>query len=145
MALAVSCLVLAALGAILPGLPSTEFILLAAWAAARSSPRFHAWMLEHPLFGSTLRCWQDGRCVSRRAKWLASFSMTTCSILLIVSVPHPWLVAVAIACMLAVQVWLWKQPETVAAVAHAATVSTSGVDCTDQTTLASRAQAPPEP
>lgn len=109
--LAIVSLGLAGLGLILPGLPCTEFVLLAAWAAARSSPRFHAWLLRHRLFGPMLRNWRDGRRVSRRAKWSASAMMLICSALLIATVPHRWAVAAAIVCMAAVQLWLWRRPE----------------------------------
>ncbi|KAF1020936.1 MAG: Inner membrane protein YbaN [Paracidovorax wautersii] len=109
--LAVVSLGVAALGVITPGLPSTEFVLLAAWAAARSSPCFHAWLLNHRLFGPMLVNWHNGRRVSRRAKWAASASMVACSALLLWTVPHPWAVATAIACMAGVQIWLWRRPE----------------------------------
>lgn len=111
LALAVASLGLAALGAVTPGLPSTVFVLLAAWAAARSSPRLHAWLLRHRLFGPMLRNWQDGRRVSRRAKWAASLSMLACAVVLVATVPHVWLVAAAVASMAGVQVWLWRRPE----------------------------------
>ncbi|MBB2778506.1 UNVERIFIED_ORG: uncharacterized membrane protein YbaN (DUF454 family) [Comamonas terrigena] len=111
MVVAVLSLGLALLGAITPGLPSTEFVLIAAWAAARSSPRFHAWLLRHRLFGPVLHDWQNGRCIRRKAKWMATASMAVCSVLMIAVVPHAWLVMLAVVCMLAVQVWLWRQPE----------------------------------
>ena len=108
---AVLSLGVACVGLVTPGLPSTEFVLLSAWAAARSSPRLHAWLLNHRLFGPMLRNWQDGRKISRRAKWAASASMLACSALLVWTVPHRWAVAAAIACMAGVQVWLWRRPE----------------------------------
>ncbi|NIF86046.1 DUF454 domain-containing protein [Comamonas sp. Tr-654] len=110
-AIAALSLGLALLGLVTPGLPSTEFVLLAAWASARSSPRFHAWLINHRVFGPALRDWQNGRRIQRKAKWLASASMSACAILMIATIPHIWLVTLAIASMAAVQLWLWKRPE----------------------------------
>lgn len=56
-AFAVLCLVLGLIGVVVPGMPTTVFILLAAWAAARSSPRLHAWLLGHRIFD---RCCTTG-------------------------------------------------------------------------------------
>lgn len=63
--------VLAALGVVLPLLPTTPFLLLAAWCFARSSPRFHDWLLYRSWFGSYLRHWQDHRALPPGAKWKA--------------------------------------------------------------------------
>ncbi|WP_341666860.1 YbaN family protein [Alcaligenes sp. SDU_A2] len=62
------CVALAVAGTVLPLLPTTPFALLAAWCFARSSPRFHRWLLEHRWLGPYLRNWQDGRGLTRRAK-----------------------------------------------------------------------------
>ena len=69
------CVGLGILGAFLPILPTTPFMLLAAAAFARSSPRFHRWLIEHPTFGPPVRDWQAHGAISRRAKMLAVSSM----------------------------------------------------------------------
>jgi hypothetical protein len=66
-----ACLGLAAAGAVLPILPTTPFLLLAAACFARSSPRFHRWLLEHPLFGPPIRDWQEHRSIRPRIKAFA--------------------------------------------------------------------------
>ena len=111
LAFAVLCLVLGVLGVFVPGLPTTVFILMAAWAAARSSPRLHAWLWYHPLFGAMLRNWAQGGCVARRAKWSATVLMALCAAVLLVASARWWVAAVASGCMAAVLVWLWMRPE----------------------------------
>lgn len=110
--LACLSLLLGVIGIFVPGLPTTVFVLLAAWAAARSSPRLHAWLWRHPIFGSLLRDWANGGRVSRRSKWTASATMALCALLLVFGVSAPlWARASAIGCMAGVLTWLWWRPE----------------------------------
>ena len=60
------------LGVLLPILPTTPFLLLAAWCFARSSPRLHGWLLGHRLFGPPIRNWEENGAISRPAKRLAA-------------------------------------------------------------------------
>jgi uncharacterized membrane protein YbaN (DUF454 family) len=62
---------LAGVGVVLPVLPTTPFVLLAAACFARSSPRFHRWLLSSRIFGPMIQRWQANRCVSRRTKIVA--------------------------------------------------------------------------
>jgi len=55
-------------GTALPLVPTTPFLLLAAYAFARSSPRLHAWLLAHPRFGPLIEDWHRHRAIHRRAK-----------------------------------------------------------------------------
>lgn len=66
---------LAGLGFVLPVLPGTPFLLAAAWCFARSSERWHAWLLASDLFGPIIRNWETNRCISRRTKIVAIASM----------------------------------------------------------------------
>lgn len=59
---------LAGLGVILPVLPTTPFLLVAAACFARSSPEWHARLLANKLFGPLLVDWQQRRCVSLKTK-----------------------------------------------------------------------------
>lgn len=63
------------LGVVLPVLPTTPFLLLAAGCFAKSSPRLHGWLLSHPTFGPPIRNWQENGAISRQAKRLAVGSM----------------------------------------------------------------------
>ena len=108
---AVLCLVMGIIGVIVPGLPTTVFILMAAWAAARSSPRLYQWLWNHRLFGPLLRNWAQGGKVSRRAKWSAAIFMAASAAVLWVGGARTWVAAVASACMACVLVWLWLRPE----------------------------------
>lgn len=60
--------VLGAIGAVLPLLPTTPFLIAAAWCFAKSSPRFHQWLLNNRWFGNDLRQWEDTRTISRKVK-----------------------------------------------------------------------------
>jgi len=63
------------LGIVLPGLPGTPFLLLAAGCFARSSKRCHDWLLGNRFCGPLIRDWQERRCVSGRVKAAALASI----------------------------------------------------------------------
>ena len=113
LALAGLCVVLAVIGIFVPVLPTVPFLLLAAWAASRSSPRLHRWLLNHRHFGRPLREWEAHGVVPRPAKWAATVMMTISGGVLAMIAPRPWLPAVAVGAlaMAALLWWLWKRPE----------------------------------
>lgn len=59
----------------LPLLPTTPFLLLAAFAFGKSSPRFHAWLVNHPRLGPGIRNWQERRAISPKAKVMAMVAL----------------------------------------------------------------------
>ena len=67
---------LGAVGAVVPGLPTTVFMLLAVWAFSKSSKRFHDWLYGHKLFGPPIQQWHTHRVIPRKAKWLSIVTMT---------------------------------------------------------------------
>lgn len=72
MASGVVCLVLGLVGIVLPLLPTTPFILLAAFFFSKGSERLHRWLTQHPRYGQTIRDWEKHKVIRRRAKLLAS-------------------------------------------------------------------------
>jgi len=92
---------LGAIGAVVPGLPTTVFMLLALWAFARSSERFHDWLYHHPLFGPPLQEWHRYRVIPLRAKALAITMMAASLVYLIFfTTLDIWLKSVTVLVML---------------------------------------------
>jgi uncharacterized membrane protein YbaN (DUF454 family) len=109
--LALGSLALGIIGAFLPVLPTVPFILLAAWFAARSSPRLLAWLESHGQFGKYIHDWRLGGVVSRKAKWAASIMMSVSAVIILFVVHKVWAQALSIGTMAAVALWLWQRPE----------------------------------
>ncbi|MBT3873543.1 MAG: YbaN family protein [Actinobacteria bacterium] len=62
-------------GIVVPGLPTTVFILIAAWAFSKCSTKFTYWIENHRLFGPMVLNWQQYRGLSRRAKKVAILTL----------------------------------------------------------------------
>lgn len=73
---------LGVIGIVVPGLPTTPFLLLAAWAFSRSSRRFQVWLYSHRILGPPVRHWREHRAISRRAK-VASLVMMASSVVVV--------------------------------------------------------------
>ena len=63
-------------GIIVPGLPTTIFLIIALWSFSQSSDRFHRWLYNHRLFGPTLQNWTAHGVIPRKAKALAVTAMS---------------------------------------------------------------------
>ncbi|MBM3495817.1 MAG: DUF454 domain-containing protein [Armatimonadetes bacterium] len=59
---------LGAVGLVVPLMPATPFLLLAAWCFARSSPRFHGWLMRHRVFGQLILAYRERRGMTPRQK-----------------------------------------------------------------------------
>jgi hypothetical protein len=104
---------LAAAGVALPLVPTTPFLIVAAGCFARSSPRFHDWLLGTRVFGPLIRTWQETHSIPRRAKWLAVVVIAAVGVCTAVfALPSTWTRVVFGATLLAVVVWLLRRPTT---------------------------------
>lgn len=69
------CIGLGAIGIFLPLVPTTPFLLVAAWAAPKASPTLHRWLHTHPQFGPVLQAWRDEGAVPPAAKAAAGIML----------------------------------------------------------------------
>ena len=104
--------VLGMVGLLLPVVPTTPFLLLAAACWVRSSPRFYLWLITHRWFGRYLRYYLNGQGIPRRIKALA-IGLLWLTILptALLIVPHTWASASMMAVGLLVSLYLIRQPE----------------------------------
>lgn len=96
-------------GVVLPLLPTTPLVILAAFCFARGCLRCERWLLAHPRFGPLVRDWRRHRVIPRRARRLAYPMMLLGSVWGWFAMPASirWIPALTCA---AVAAWMWRQP-----------------------------------
>jgi len=100
-----------AIGALLPVLPTTPFMLLSLWAFSRSSQRFHDWLFNHPLFGPPLQQWVQYRVIPLAAKIMSvSMMLASCTYLAFFSTFHDGFKLAAILPMLYGMYFILSKP-----------------------------------
>ena len=104
-------LVLGVVGIPLPLLPTTPFLLLAAFCFARGSRRLHDWLMHHPRLGPPIHRWQEYRAISREAKWMGTVSLLVLVGLSFLLGAELWLLALQVFILLGVCAFLWTRPE----------------------------------
>lgn len=109
--LAIIAVMLGFIGVIVPGMPTTVFMLMGAAAASRGWPALHDWIVNHPRFGPPIRQWYEHRAIPRKAKWLALVSMLLSMWIICVSAGAIWVKWLVPSLMTLVLIWLWTRPE----------------------------------
>ena len=91
--------VIGAAGLILPLLPGTPILILAAACFARSSPRLEAWLLNHRWLGPGVRRWRERGAISLRSKIIALSAMALSAFLVVNSGAPGWAKIISFALM----------------------------------------------
>ena len=90
------CLVLGIVGYVMPGLPGTIWLIIAATLFVRSSDRLYNWVIQNKLFGQQVREFLETGSMRRRAKLLSLGSMWIFSIISVLFAPYDWMFDVPI-------------------------------------------------
>ena len=101
---------LAGIGAVLPVMPTTVFVILAAFCFARSSPALEARLLNHPTFGPHILLWRERGAISRKGKRAAAAAFAVSILIALIFTPWPWVLA-PVAATILVGGWIWTRPE----------------------------------
>lgn len=88
--------ILGIIGAFLPVIPTTPFLILSAFLFSKSSERFHRWILGLPIAGPAIKDWRETRSIRLRAK-VTCASMITMSLMLIWWRPLPLLLQLLVS------------------------------------------------
>jgi len=99
LAIGLACTGLGILGAVLPVLPTTPFLLISVWAFSKSSVRLERWLLEHKRFGPRVVAWRSHRVIPLAAKLAAWGSMIASLTLMIVTGRSVLVIAIAASVM----------------------------------------------
>ena len=97
------------IGAITPGVPTTFFALLAAWAFSKSSPELDKWLHEHPWFGKYLNNWEKKRIYPQKGRIAMVVVMSISLISMFFTVPLR-VVGYAAFTFLLICIWAFRYP-----------------------------------
>ncbi len=105
------CLLLALIGALLPVMPTTVFVLMAAACFGRSSPTLLHWLHHHPRLGPPLLQWQRYHGMTARTKAVALGTVAlSFSFSIYATLQQPWLTALLLLVWAALSLWMWRLP-----------------------------------
>lgn len=113
-ALGFACIGMAYVGFVVPGIPFSIFLVIAAWAFAKSSPRMHAWLYNHPWFGSFLTNWTQKQVFPTKGKYAMIIVMASSLAFLWFTTENVKAALWSGGFMILVAIWAWRFPGTVA-------------------------------
>ena len=119
------CVALGVVGAFLPLLPTTPFILLAAFLFSKSSDRFYQWLIQTPAFGPLIEQWNEHGSVSIKAK-IASSTMIGAALIYLWLQDHNLAITIIVTViMVCSSIYVLTRPTAKKPVASSSTVETT--------------------
>lgn len=109
--LGLCCVAAAIAGVVLPLVPATPFLLLAAFAFSRGSPRLEAWLVNHARFGPIINNWRAEGAIGRRAKLLALAMIAATPVITWIIGAGATVLAIQVAVLSAVAAFIATRPE----------------------------------
>jgi len=100
------------IGVLLPGVPTTFFVILAAWAFSKSSEKFNKWLHEHKLFGKYLTNWETKKVYPTKGRYAMVGVMCISLISMFFTVPLR-IVGYAGFTFLLICIWAFRYPGSV--------------------------------
>jgi uncharacterized membrane protein YbaN (DUF454 family) len=100
----------AMVGVVVPLLPTVPLIILAAFCFGKSSPRLHAWLVGHPIYGPHILAWRDHGAIPLPGKRIATVSIFAAFTLSVVLGVRPAILGIQAAVLLCVLVFIWSRP-----------------------------------
>lgn len=99
------------IGVFVPLLPTTVFVLLAAFFFSKGSARLHLWLREHPRFGACVRDWEDQQVIPPIGKYASTLLMVPSVGYVILTRDLPLVLSGAMVATVAVALWyIWSRP-----------------------------------
>ena len=104
---------MAYVGVITPGIPYSPFVVFAAYCFAKGSPKMHAWLYNHKLFGPFLTNWNTKRVFPQKMKYFMLAMMSTSLVIMFFTGVKPIGVISTAIFMGLVACWAWRYPSSV--------------------------------
>jgi uncharacterized membrane protein YbaN (DUF454 family) len=104
---------MAYVGLVTPGIPYSCFVVFAAYCFAKGSPRMHAWLYNHKIFGPFLTNWGEKRVFPHKMKYFMLAMMTSSLLIMYFTGVKPIGILSTGIFMLLVAVWAWRFPGSI--------------------------------